>query len=78
VNDTTEFLTWCESVFNEPPGTLTLDMTKEQIGGWDSMGLLMLMADLDEIHGIQLTEQQIEELATIADIARLIEEKSGG
>jgi len=40
------------------------------------MGTLLLMADLDEVHGIQLSEDQLSELRTLKDIMNLIEAKS--
>ena len=71
-----DFLAWCGNVFNEPPESLSLDTPREEIEGWDSMGLLLLMADLDEIHGIQLSEDELEELKTPRDILDLIEARS--
>jgi acyl carrier protein len=68
-----EFLAWCGNLFNEPPETLTMETPREEIPGWDSMGTLLLMADLDEIHGIQLSEAELEELKTLQDIRNLIE-----
>ena len=40
------------------------------------MGMLLLMADLDEIHGIQLKEEELSELKTLRDIASLIEARA--
>lgn len=74
-----EFLAWCGNLFDEPVEHLSMDTPREEVPGWDSMGILLLMADLDEIHGIQLSEDQLEELKTLGDIARLIEAgESGG
>ena len=68
-----EFLEWCGTLFDEPVENLSMDTPREEIPGWDSMGTLLLMADLDEIHGIQLSEDELLELKTLGDIARLIQ-----
>jgi acyl carrier protein len=71
-----EFLAWCGTLFDEPVENLTMDTPREEIPGWDSMGILLLMADLDEVHGIQLSESELEELKTLGDISRLIDAKT--
>jgi acyl carrier protein len=70
-----EFLAWCGNLFDEPAENLTLETPREEVPGWDSMGTLLLMADLDEVHGIQLSEDELSELRTLGDIADLIEAK---
>lgn len=76
--DRDEFLAWCGNLFDEPSETLTLETPREEVPGWDSMGTLLLMADLDEIHGIQLSEEELADLKTLGDIANLIESRGGG
>ena len=71
-----EFLAWCGTLFDEPTENLTMETPREEVPGWDSMGTLLLMADLDEIHGIQLSEDELTGLNTLGDIANLIEARS--
>ena len=71
-----EFLAWCGNVFNEPAENLAMETSREEISGWDSMGTLLLMADLDEMYGIRLSEAELGELKTLRDIARLIETRA--
>ncbi len=71
-----EFFTWCGNLFNEPAEDLTMETPREEIPGWDSMGTLLLMADMDEIHGIQLSEEDLTGLKTLGDLADLIEARS--
>lgn len=73
--DKTEFLSWCANLFNEPVESLSLDTPQEEIEGWDSMGALLLMADLDEIYDIQLDEGELISLKTLGDIEKLIESR---
>lgn len=68
-----EFLDWCGTLFNEPAENLSLDTRREDIPGWDSMGMLLLMADLDEVYGIQIKEEELAALTALGDIASLIE-----
>lgn len=75
--ETTKFLTWCANLFNEPVESLTLETSHEDIEGWDSMGALLLMADLDELYDIQLDEGELTSLQTLGDIAKLIESRQG-
>jgi acyl carrier protein len=76
MTDHAGFLSWCGNLFDESAENLTLETAREEIPGWDSMGILLLMADLDEAHGIQLSESELEELKTLGDIARLIDAKN--
>jgi acyl carrier protein len=75
--DTTEFLTWCANLFNEPVESLGMETPQEDIEGWDSMGALLLMADLDEMYDIQLDEGELTALKTLGDIAKLIQARKG-
>lgn len=40
--------------FGEPAATLAPERHRESIAGWDSMGALMFIAELDERFGIEL------------------------
>jgi len=76
MTDTKDFLSWCGNLFDEPVDHLTMETPREDIPGWDSMGTLLLMADLDEVHGIQLSEEELNDLRTLGDIKALIEAKA--
>ena len=76
--DDAEFFSWLETILNEPEGTLSMTTNLEELLGWDSMGMLLLMADLDEMYAIQMTEERLEELVTVRDIANLIDSSGGG
>lgn len=73
--DVDDFLEWCETLFNEPAENMTMKTEQEELAGWDSTGTLLLMADLDEIHGIEVSEEDLDALKTLADIAELIKER---
>lgn len=44
----------------------------EALDGWDSMGVLMLMAELDERFGLTLEEEEIKSLKNVDDILALL------
>jgi acyl carrier protein len=54
--------------FNLPVGEVHADLERDAIADWDSMGALMLMAELDERFGIVLTADASRELQRIADV----------
>ena len=73
--DRADLLKWLEELFEEPVGNITSDTRREDIPGWDSLGVLVLMANLDERFGIVLSEDKISNLHTINDILLVIENR---
>ncbi|HUP08425.1 MAG TPA: acyl carrier protein [Caldimonas sp.] len=67
-----EALTWIGEVFEEAPGRITASTAREDIPGWDSLGTLSLIAALDERFDIQLSEEEIEGLASVGDIFTIL------
>lgn len=47
---------------------LVPDMSRDEVDGWDSMGALMLMAELDERFGLQLTAEESRDMRRIGDL----------
>jgi acyl carrier protein len=72
MTDDREFLEWCSNLFSEPVERLSMQTSRADIRGWDSMGSLLLLADLDEMYDIQIGEQGLSELLTLSDLAALI------
>ena len=68
-----EALSWLADLFNEPKGKIQPEDSRDTIGGWDSMAVLLLMADLDEKFGIQLEEKEMTSIATVRDILDLLQ-----
>lgn len=68
----TEHLNWLAGIFDEPVENLHAATRREEIYGWDSLGMLTLMAELDEKFGIQLTDSDIQGLQRVGDILNLI------
>jgi len=47
-------------------------MTRDEIPTWDSVGAIMLMAELDEKFGISMEEKDLEALNGINDILEVL------
>jgi acyl carrier protein len=58
--------------FEEPLANLRTDTARDDIPGWDSMGALTLMAELDERFGIALSAEDSKQLAKIGDVMELL------
>jgi acyl carrier protein len=62
-----EALDMLAECFNEVPASLTPARPREDIVGWDSMGALMLIAELDERYGLELTAEDSRAMRSVAD-----------
>ncbi len=67
-----EVLAWLAEMFEESLENIRPEVTKEEIKAWDSLGVLTLMASLDETYEILLTEEEILELKSIQDVLNLL------
>ncbi len=65
VSDALAMLADC---FNLPVEDMHADLQRDAIDDWDSMGALMLMAELDERFGIELTAEVSREMTRIGDV----------
>jgi acyl carrier protein len=70
-----ELLAWLAGVFQEDPSNLGFDRERATIPTWDSMGTLLLIAELDEKLKITLSEDELKELTSIGDIASVLARK---
>lgn len=64
----TEALAWIASVFEEPAANVRENMLRDEIPAWDSLGILNLMAGLDEKFDIRLTEAELPAMKSVKDI----------
>jgi acyl carrier protein len=68
-------LDWLARVFQEPREKITPETPREAIGSWDSLGVLMLMAELDEQFKIILTDQEMQAMKKVGDVLTLLRER---
>lgn len=67
-----EALMWIADLFEESVEDINPETLKEDIPAWDSLGILTLMAELDENFGILLTEEEMQKLQKINDIFEIL------
>ena len=67
-----EVIQWLETVFNEEPGVLAVDTPRDDIPEWDSLGILNLMADMDQKFSIVLSDDDLEAMNNIGDILEVL------
>jgi len=65
---TNEVLQMLADCFAEPVEEIIPGRARDDIAGWDSMGALMLMAELDERCNLQLSAEQSKRLRSVADV----------
>jgi acyl carrier protein len=65
LDDALQMLAEC---FAEAAADLGPERVREDIAGWDSMGALMLMAELDERCHLQLSAEQSRSLRSVGDV----------
>lgn len=64
----TEALALLAECFNVPADSLHPHVEREAIDDWDSMGALMLIAELDERFSLELTADVSREMTRIAHV----------
>lgn len=57
------------------PSSLSLNLSKDDITEWDSLGHLKLLLGLEEEFGIKFSMQETENLSSLKNIYNLIEIK---
>jgi acyl carrier protein len=67
-----EVLAWVATVFEEPPENVKFNTSRDEIRGWDSLGVLTLMADLDEKFDIRVGEKEMSAMTSVQDILDLL------
>jgi acyl carrier protein len=63
-----ETLSWIAEIFEEPADNIKPETLREDIPNWDSLGVLTLMADMDEKFGIILSDQDMQAMTKVDDI----------
>ena len=66
--NTDEALEWIAELFEESVESILPETPRDEIPAWDSLGILTLMARLDEDFEILLEEEEVQELRGVNDI----------
>lgn len=70
-----EALAWVAELFETPVEKIRPETKRAEIDAWDSLGILTLMAKLDEDFQILLTEEEIQQLRSVDDILNLLRKR---
>lgn len=62
-----EALALLAEAFNEPANELHAGRLRDSIAGWDSMGALLVIAELDERFGIELSADESRRMLRVGD-----------
>lgn len=69
---TAEALAWVADVFQEPVDGITEETPRSSIAMWDSLGVLTLMAELDEKFDLVLSDQELRAMKKVGDILTVL------
>jgi acyl carrier protein len=58
--------------FDEPAESIRPDRSRESIAGWDSMGALLLIAEIEERFGVELSAEDSRAMTQIADVLEFL------
>ena len=67
-----EAIAWIAETLEEPAENVSATTRRDEIPGWDSLGVLSLMAELDERFDIRLTESDLAEIDSVQDVLDLL------
>jgi len=67
-----EALKWFADLFGLPPSNITPATTRAEILTWDSLGVLTLMAALDETFNIVANDADMRAMQKVGDVLDLL------
>ncbi len=74
--NTEDALELIAEIINESVDDVQPGVDLEQLDGWDSMAVLLLMAEFDEQFDIVIEEEKINSLNTVDDILSILKENN--
>jgi acyl carrier protein len=70
-----EILAWVAEIFETPLEKIGPETKREEIEAWDSLGILTLIARMDEDFHILLTDEEIQRLRSVGDIVDFLNQR---
>ena len=70
--NTQEAISWLANIFNVDAADIQLDQPRESLDYWDSMGMLLLMGELDDLFDFTLSEAELNNISTINDLLNIL------
>ena len=74
--NTQEAISWIANLFNVDEKDIQIDLPRESLDYWDSMGMLLLMGDLDDLFNFTLSEDQLHNISTINDLLDILKNQN--
>lgn len=71
--DREQFLRRVEEALDAPPGSFSETNRLEDLEGWDSIGILVVIGVVDKHYGVTLGAEAIANCRTLADLALRVE-----
>jgi acyl carrier protein len=65
-------LKWIAELFEESPDGISADTPRSSVPAWDSLGVLTLMASLDETFDLVVSDDDMQAMQKIGDILDLL------
>lgn len=62
-------------IFGVPPERITVASSPQTLENWDSIQHLNLVLAIEEKFGLQLSPEEIEQMKTVGETAKLVESK---
>jgi acyl carrier protein len=67
-----EAIAWIANVFEEPEENIRPETRRDDVPGWDSLGILALIAALDRDFDIVLEPEAIQAMASVEEILQVL------
>jgi acyl carrier protein len=67
-----EALKWIANLFEEDDDLIKPETKRDEIPAWDSLGMLTLMAGLNDTFEIVMSDQELQEFHTVEDILQVL------
>ena len=71
-----EFIENCCIALEVEPGSLNEESSPDDIGTWDSMGWLCLIAMIDEKLGVTLNNEILKNIKRLGDLIEILEKQN--
>jgi acyl carrier protein len=68
-----EALKWIAELFEESVDNIKPETPRDEIPMWDSLGVLTLMAEVDEKFGLVLSDEDMKTMNKVGDILQVLE-----
>lgn len=70
-----EAVQWVARTFEEPPDRLTEETSRDQIPAWDDLGILTLIANLDQDFGLVLPAGEVQDFRNVGEILEMLKKR---